>query len=125
MSVISFSPAFKSVASNGWEYSCHTPRSVLYRKALVETGRTLPAGLYLARLSQGEASRELTVREFGREAPAALVGRQGAVAQVVGVLVADPHGELIALLRMDGAPLPSTTIAVTPAFLKAAATSAK
>ena len=40
-------------------------------------------------------------------------GRAGVIA------VADAHGELIALLRMDGAPLPSITIAMNKAFTAA------
>jgi len=40
-------------------------------------------------------------------------GRAGVIA------IADPHGELIALLRMDGAPLPSITIAMNKAFTAA------
>lgn len=35
------------------------------------------------------------------------------------IVVADPHGELIALLRMDGAPLPSITIAMNKAYTAA------
>ena len=35
------------------------------------------------------------------------------------IAVADEHGELIALLRMDGAPLPSITIAMNKAFTAA------
>lgn len=35
------------------------------------------------------------------------------------IAVADAHGELIALLRLDGAPLPSTTIATNKAFTAA------
>ncbi len=35
------------------------------------------------------------------------------------IAVADAHGELIALLRMDGAPLPSATIATNKAFTAA------
>jgi glc operon protein GlcG len=35
------------------------------------------------------------------------------------IAVADPHGELIALLRMDGAPLASITIAINKAFTAA------
>ncbi len=35
------------------------------------------------------------------------------------IAVADPHGELIALLRMDGAPLQSVTIASHKAFTAA------
>ena len=41
------------------------------------------------------------------------LGRAGVIA------VADPHGELIALLRMDGAPLASITIAINKAFTAA------
>lgn len=37
----------------------------------------------------------------------------------VVVAVADSHGELIALARMDGAPLPSITIATNKAFTAA------
>lgn len=40
-------------------------------------------------------------------------GRTGVIA------VADEHGELIALLRMDGAPLPSINIAISKAFTAA------
>jgi glc operon protein GlcG len=39
--------------------------------------------------------------------------------KAVVIVVADPHGELIALLRMDGAPLPSITIAANKAFTAA------
>ena len=35
------------------------------------------------------------------------------------IVVADAHGELIALLRMDGAPLPSITIAMNKAYTAA------
>jgi glc operon protein GlcG len=35
------------------------------------------------------------------------------------IAVADPYGELIALLRMDGAPLPSITIAMNKAYTAA------
>ena len=35
------------------------------------------------------------------------------------IVVADPHGELIALVRMDGAPLPSITIAMNKAYTAA------
>jgi len=35
------------------------------------------------------------------------------------IAVTDEHGELIALLRMDGAPLPSITIAINKAFTAA------
>ena len=37
------------------------------------------------------------------------------------LVVADTHGELIALLRMDGAPLPSITIAMNKAYTAARA----
>lgn len=40
-------------------------------------------------------------------------GKSGVIA------VADAHGELVALLRLDGAPLPSTTIAANKAFTSA------
>lgn len=36
--------------------------------------------------------------------------------KVAVIAVADPHGELIALLRMDGAPLQSVTIAINKAY---------
>lgn len=39
--------------------------------------------------------------------------------KVAVIAVADAHGELIALLRMDGAPLASTTIAINKAFTAA------
>jgi glc operon protein GlcG len=39
--------------------------------------------------------------------------------KVGSIAVADPHGELIALLRMDGAPLPSAGIAANKAFTSA------
>lgn len=42
--------------------------------------------------------------------------RRGRVAVIA---VADAHGELIALLRMDGAPLASVTIAINKAFTAA------
>lgn len=35
------------------------------------------------------------------------------------IAVADAHGELVALLRLDGAPLPSTLIATNKAFTSA------
>jgi len=44
------------------------------------------------------------------------IARRGKVAVIV---VADPHGELIALLRMDGAPLPSINIAMNKAYTAA------
>ena len=39
--------------------------------------------------------------------------------QAAVIVVADPHGELIALLRMDSAPLPSLTIAMNKAYTAA------
>ena len=39
--------------------------------------------------------------------------------KVAVIAVADPHGELIALLRMDGAPFQSVTIAINKAFTAA------
>jgi glc operon protein GlcG len=39
--------------------------------------------------------------------------------KTVVIAVVDPHGELIALLRMDGAPLPAITIAANKAFTAA------
>ncbi len=44
------------------------------------------------------------------------IARRGKAAVIV---VADPHGELIALLRMDGAPLPSINIAMNKAYTAA------
>lgn len=44
------------------------------------------------------------------------IAKRGKAADIV---VADPHGELIALLRMDGAPLPSITIAMNKAYTAA------
>jgi glc operon protein GlcG len=44
------------------------------------------------------------------------ITRRGKAAVIV---VADPHGELIALVRMDGAPLPSITIAMNKAYTAA------
>jgi glc operon protein GlcG len=41
--------------------------------------------------------------------------------QVVVVAVADPYGELIALARMDGAPIPSIRIAANKAYTAARA----
>jgi glc operon protein GlcG len=46
------------------------------------------------------------------------VARRGKAAVIV---VADPHGELIALARMDGAPLQSITIAMNKAYTAARA----
>jgi len=39
--------------------------------------------------------------------------------EAVVVAAADPHGELIAFARMDGAPLPSVTIAMNKAWTAA------
>lgn len=44
------------------------------------------------------------------------VARRG---KAVVIAVADVHGDLIALLRMDGAPLPSVTIAANKAYTAA------
>jgi glc operon protein GlcG len=44
------------------------------------------------------------------------IARRGKAAVIV---VADVHGELIALVRMDGAPLPSLTIAMNKAYTAA------
>ena len=64
-----------------------------------------------------------TVRIMGHvEAQAAIaaieaeLGRRGKVAVIA---VADDHGELVGLLRLDGAPLPSTTIAANKAWTAA------
>lgn len=46
----------------------------------------------------------------------AKIAKRGKAAVIV---VADPHGELIALLRMDGAALPSITIAMNKAYTAA------
>lgn len=52
------------------------------------------------------------------EAMVAEITRRGKTAVIA---VADPHGELIALVRMDSAPLPSITIAINKAFTAARA----
>ncbi len=60
-------------------------------------------------LSHADAQRALDamVTEIARRGNAAII------------VVADPHGELIALLRMDGAPLSSIQIAIGKAFTSA------
>lgn len=60
-------------------------------------------------LSHVEAQRAIAAMQ-------AEIERRGKTAVIV---VADPHGELIALLRMDGAPLPSLTIAMNKAYTAA------
>jgi glc operon protein GlcG len=56
------------------------------------------------------------------EAQKAIVAMQAEIARrgkAAVIVVADPHGELIALVRMDGAPLPSITIAMNKAYTAA------
>lgn len=56
------------------------------------------------------------------EAQQAIAAMQAEIARrgkAAVIAVADPHGELIALLRMDGAPLPSITIAMNKAYTAA------
>jgi glc operon protein GlcG len=60
-------------------------------------------------LGQAEAQKAIQVIQ-------AEITKHGKAAVIV---VADPHGELIALLRMDGAPLPSITIAMNKAYTAA------
>ena len=60
-------------------------------------------------LGQAEAQQTIAVIQ-------AEITKRGKAAVIV---VADPHGELIALLRMDGAPLPSITIAMNKAYTAA------
>jgi glc operon protein GlcG len=56
------------------------------------------------------------------EAQAAIAAVQSELARrgkTAVIAVADDHGELVALLRLDGAPLPSTTIAANKAYTAA------
>lgn len=50
-----------------------------------------------------------------------IVAKAAAMQKSVAVAVADPHGELIAFARMDGAPLPSIGIAMNKAYTAARA----
>ncbi|MBI5300606.1 MAG: heme-binding protein [Chloroflexi bacterium] len=61
--------------------------------------------------SLGYAEAQLAIQTIQAE-----VTRRG---KAVVIAVADPHGELIALARMDGAPLPSINIAMNKAFTAA------
>jgi glc operon protein GlcG len=61
--------------------------------------------------SLGHAEAQQAIRIIQAE-----LARRGKAAVVA---VADAHGELIGLLRMDGAPLPSTTIAANKAWTAA------
>ena len=56
-----------------------------------------------------------------RRAVDLIVEKASQMQKAVAVAVADPHGELIAFARMDGAPLPSITIAMNKAFTAARA----
>ncbi len=58
----------------------------------------------------------LTEAQLAIQTIQAEVTRRG---KAVVIAVVDPHGELIALVRMDGAPLPSITIATNKAFTAA------
>lgn len=60
-------------------------------------------------LGQVEAQRAIQVIQTE-------IAKRGGTAVIA---VADPHGELIALLRMDGAALPSITIAMNKAYTAA------
>ncbi len=60
-------------------------------------------------LGAAEAQKAITIIQVE-------ITKRGKAAVIV---VADPHGELIALLRMDGAPLPSITIAMNKAYTAA------
>jgi glc operon protein GlcG len=62
-------------------------------------------------VSLGHVEAQLAIEVVKDE----LVRRQ----KLAVVAVADAQGELIALLRLDGAPLPSTTIATNKAFTAA------
>ena len=62
------------------------------------------------------SSLGLTEAQKAIAAMQAEITRRGKAAVIV---VADPHGELIALVRMDGAPLPSITIAMNKAYTAA------
>jgi len=62
-------------------------------------------------VSLGHVEAQLAIEVVRDE----LVRRQ----KLAVVAVADAQGELIALLRLDGAPLPSTTIAANKAFTAA------
>jgi glc operon protein GlcG len=62
-------------------------------------------------LSLGHAEAEKAIRAIQTELFKR--GKAGVIA------VADPSGELIALVRMDGAPLPSITIAMNKAYTAA------
>jgi glc operon protein GlcG len=62
-----------------------------------------------ASLGQSEAQKAIQVIQTE-------VAKRGQAAVIV---VADSHGELIAMLRMDGAPLPSITIAMNKAYTAA------
>jgi glc operon protein GlcG len=61
--------------------------------------------------SLGQAEAQKAIQAIQTE-----VAKRG---KAVVIAVADPHGELIALYRMDGAPLPSITIAMNKAFTAA------
>lgn len=59
--------------------------------------------------------------EDARRAIDAILAELSRRGKAAVVAVADPHGELIAVARMDGAPLSSTTIAINKAFTAARA----
>lgn len=63
----------------------------------------------LTTLSHADAQRAIAAIQTELE-------KRGKIAVIA---VADAHGELIALLRMDGAPLASVTIAINKAFTAA------
>ena len=50
-----------------------------------------------------------------------IVQKAGEMQKAVAIAVVDSHGELIAFARMDGVPLPSTTIAMNKAWTAARA----